>query len=221
MRPVRALGIMFALLTLAACGTPAPAAVVLLPASPLPSRVPIQETAGGLETVTAPITAVAVAASPVPPTRVVAVRPAASPTITLIPTKGPPTATSNAPEPTGTPDPAAALGEVLFKNGTGEEGVPTCLSCHYVDTDEPFTGPSQKGIARRAARRVPGQDAATYLRTSIINPNAYLVPNEKSPDGAEHIYAAGGASLMYQNYATKLSADQINQLVAYLLTLKN
>jgi nitric oxide reductase subunit C len=216
--PTKALALVL-LFVAAACGTPAPAAVTAVPTLGLPTRVAIQPTAGGQATAVPP-TAVAALATSVPPTAAPVNRPTLVPTFTLIPTKAPPTPTTNAPQATATPDPAAARGEVLFKNGTGVEGVPTCASCHYVDKNEPFTGPSQVGIARRAGRRVPGQDAATYIRTSIINPNAFLVPNEKGPDGVEHIYAAGGMSLMYQMYAQNLSADQINDLVAYLLTLK-
>jgi len=203
----------------AACGTPATLVIAPLPTLVLPTRVAILPTAGGTEPTRAPAVAVApTTLLTIVPTRV---RPAASPTITLIPTKAPPSATP-LPSPTTPPtaDPAAERGQVLFAQGVGTEGVPTCASCHYVDKDDPFTGPSQKGLARRAGTRVAGQDAATYIRNSIINPNAYIVPNQKDAAGNDHIYGVGGQSLMYQDYAKHLSDAQVNDLVAYLLTLR-
>jgi mono/diheme cytochrome c family protein len=211
MRLARVPAVLFFMLILAGCGTPAPLAVTLVPTSVLPTRVPVEVAKSG-EATTAPTT-IAAAATKAPtlapttaPTKA-AIQPTA--TFTLIPTKGPPTL-----------NPAAERGKALFQAGIGEEGVPTCASCHYVDKAEPFTGPSLVGVATRAARRVPGQDAVTYLRNSIINPNAFLVPNEKDKDGIDHIYAAGGQSLMYQQFQTKLKPEQIGDLVAYLVTLK-
>jgi mono/diheme cytochrome c family protein len=215
MRLIRVSVAIFCLLLVAACGTPAPQASELPPTFALPSRVPVQPTAGGSTNTPAP----AVAAQPtrpptLAPTRIVI---QATPTITLIPTKAPPTATIPV---TPTDDPAAERGRVLFQNGTGEEGVPTCASCHYVDKPDAFTGPSMLGVALRAARRVPGQNAGTYIRNSILNPNVHLVPNEKDAEGIERIYAVGGQSLMYQQYAQKLTPEQVTELVAYLLTLR-
>ena len=63
------------------------------------------------------------------------------------------------------------------------------------------------GVASHAGQRVSGQTAEQYLRTSILDPNAYIVPG----------YAANG---MYQDFAKVLTDKQVNDLVAYLLTLK-
>ncbi|HLV26703.1 MAG TPA: hypothetical protein VKZ41_10335, partial [Gemmatimonadales bacterium] len=55
-------------------------------------------------------------------------------------------------------------------------------------------------------------DAEGYIRESIINPHAYLVP------GA--IYSSDGRSFMPDNNDEILSAEQIDQLVAYLSSLR-
>jgi cytochrome c len=55
---------------------------------------------------------------------------------------------------------------------------------------------------------VPGQPAEEYLRTAITDPDAYI------SDG----YQDG---IMYRGYAQALTAQQINDLVAYMLTLKS
>ena len=52
-----------------------------------------------------------------------------------------------------------------------------------------------------------GQTAEQYLRTSNLDPKAYIVPG----------FAANG---MYQDFAKVLTDRQLNDLVAYLLTLK-
>lgn len=208
---------MLILLILAGCGSPAPHAVEAPPTLVLPTRVPV-ELAAGEKHVDAPTKVAAVEPTKIPPTTAptrVAIQP--TPTVTLIPTKGPPTATPNV---TPTLNAASVRGLELFQNGTGEEGVPTCASCHHIDKDEAFTGPSLIGVARKAARRVPGQVVDVYLRNSIINPNAFIVPNEKDPMGVDHIYSAGGQSLMYQQFTQKLTPQQIDDLVAYLTTLR-
>ena len=52
-----------------------------------------------------------------------------------------------------------------------------------------------------------GQDAAAYLRESILNPDAVLVDN----------YQEG---IMYRGYRDSLTDRQLDDLAAYLLTLK-
>jgi nitric oxide reductase subunit C len=56
------------------------------------------------------------------------------------------------------------------------------------------------------------KDAAGYLRESIVSPSAHLVPGT--------IYSAGGRSFMPDNYDETLTSEQIDQLVAYLVTLR-
>lgn len=78
-------------------------------------------------------------------------------------------------------------------------------------------GPSLKTAAMHAGMHAQekGQDVAAYLRTSIVNPNDYLVLNAEG-----RVFSVNGTSLMFQDYAKYLTPDQINDLVAYLLTLK-
>jgi cytochrome c2 len=83
-----------------------------------------------------------------------------------------------------------------------------CKECHTVGPGGAAgSGPSLVGIGDRAGTTVPGQTAEAYLRASIVDPDAYL---------------AGGFQdgLMYRGYRRALSAKQINDLVAYMLTLK-
>jgi cytochrome c len=86
-------------------------------------------------------------------------------------------------------------------------GVGTCSTCHDVAQGIQIVGPSLKGVATRAATRKPGMSASDYLHESIVNPNAYVVQG----------FVAG---VMPQNFAKTLSAKDIDDLVAYLLTLK-
>jgi cytochrome c553 len=102
----------------------------------------------------------------------------------------------------------AANGETLFSQATiGANNAPGCITCHSLEPDVVIVGPSQAGLATRAQTRVAGLSAADYIHQSIVEPNAYVVEG----------FAEG---LMYQNYATDLTEDQINDLVAYTLTLE-
>jgi len=102
----------------------------------------------------------------------------------------------------------AANGEKLFSQATiGANNAPGCITCHSLEPDVVIVGPSQAGLATRAESRVPGMTAAEYIHQSIVEPNAYVVEG----------FAEG---LMYQNYATDLTEQEINDIVAYTLTLK-
>jgi len=102
----------------------------------------------------------------------------------------------------------AANGEKLFSQATiGANNAPGCITCHSLEPDVVIVGPSQAGLATRAATRVPGMSAADYIHQSIVEPNAHVVEG----------FAEG---LMYQNYATDLTEQEINDIVAYTLTLK-
>lgn len=102
---------------------------------------------------------------------------------------------------------SASNGEKLFAQATiGPANAPGCITCHSLEPDVVMTGPSQSDVGARAQGRQPGVSAEDYLRNSIINPNEFIV------EGFE-------AGVMYQTYGTELSESEINDLVAYLLTL--
>jgi mono/diheme cytochrome c family protein len=99
----------------------------------------------------------------------------------------------------------AAAGEKLFASAViGTQA--GCITCHSLTPDEVIVGPSMAGIASRAGSRVSGQSAEDYLRDSILNPDAYLV--DTFPAGT-----------MPQVWGDELSDEQVDQLIAYLMTL--
>jgi nitric oxide reductase subunit C len=97
-----------------------------------------------------------------------------------------------------------------------------CASCHDVKT--PWPGgeicPNLGNIATEAARivRLPeyrgkATDAAGYIRESIVDPNAYVVPGARYRTDA-------GQSVMPAIFGAMLSRAEIDDLVAFLLTLR-
>jgi len=100
----------------------------------------------------------------------------------------------------------AKNGELLYN-----EEVPGvnagCKICHSLEKDVRIVGPSFYGVADRAAQRVPGLSAEEYLRQSILQPNAYVVPD--FPKG-----------VMVQNFSELLTENQVEDLIAFLMTLK-
>jgi nitric oxide reductase subunit C len=95
-----------------------------------------------------------------------------------------------------------------------------CASCH--DISRPWPGgdicPNLGNIATEAARIVRqrdyqgrAKDAAGYIRESIVDPNAYIVPGPAYRQ-------ADGQSVMPKNFAQTLTPAQLDDLVAFLLT---
>jgi nitric oxide reductase subunit C len=95
-----------------------------------------------------------------------------------------------------------------------------CASCH--DITKPWPGgdicPNLGNIATEAARivrtreyRGRATDAAGYIRESILEPDAYLVP------GANY-RQADGQSVMPKDFGTTLTPAEVDDLVAFLLT---
>jgi cytochrome c553 len=104
--------------------------------------------------------------------------------------------------PERTPDPRIDEGRLLFTEGA--EGAPACSVCHSL-TGEALVGPTLQDISQSASRRLSGMSAEDYLYNSIVSPNTYQVPG----------YESGS---MYQFYGSSLSEQQIDALVAFLMT---
>lgn len=112
----------------------------------------------------------------------------------------------------GGEDMPAASGELQGDAAAGErvynqEAAPACGTCHSLEAGQVLVGPSLANIGTEAGSRASGQSAEEYLRESITNPNAFVV------DGFP-------ANVMTATYGTQLSEKQIEDLVAYLMTLK-
>jgi nitric oxide reductase subunit C len=116
------------------------------------------------------------------------------------------------PPPAASEDPVA-LGEALFR-----QSPPACFSCHSTQASVVLVGPSMAGIASRASELIGSADyrgaARThedYIRESILNPSAHVVPGPT--------FSAGGQSIM-PPYGDVLKPEDIDHLVAYLATFK-
>jgi cytochrome c2 len=87
-----------------------------------------------------------------------------------------------------------------------------CQGCHALQPYAIIVGPSLAGLATRAAAREPGKSAAEYIRESIQRPNAFIVPD--SP-----YFSNNGQSIMPTHLGSLMSAQNLADLIAYLLTL--
>jgi cytochrome c oxidase subunit 1 len=106
----------------------------------------------------------------------------------------------------------ATRGEQIFKQGAAD--APPCAACHSLTPGQRMVGPSLAGIATKATQEMAkpaytgkAKTVEEFLRESIVTPDAY-VTEEFSP------------GVMYSNYGRQLTAEQIADLVAYLMTLK-
>ncbi|MBE7531629.1 MAG: cytochrome c [Chloroflexi bacterium] len=81
-----------------------------------------------------------------------------------------------------------------------------CGSCHSTIPETVIVGPSLAGIASRAETRKPGQDGRTYLYTAILQPGDFLVD--------------GYSDLMPATFGKQLTGEDLDAVVAYLLTLE-
>src|SRR5690606_5526588 len=105
-------------------------------------------------------------------------------------------------------------GEHVFRTA-----IPACNACHSTAPGADMAGPTLAGVASRAAELVSSdlykgnaKDVEGYIRESIISPSNHLVT------GA--MYSANGTSFMPTGYEESLTAEQLDNLVAYLATLK-
>lgn len=96
-------------------------------------------------------------------------------------------------------------GAQLFAQGRDE--VPPCLTCHQVVSGPVgfSIGPNLDGIGERAGTHVDGLMEEAYLRQSILEPGRYIV--------------SGYRDIMYPDYRAHLTEQNIQDLIAYLLTL--
>ena len=97
--------------------------------------------------------------------------------------------------PTPTLSPQLAQGQKVF--------VAHCGACHSTAADTIIVGPSLAGIAQRGAQRIDGFDARTYIYSSIMQPDDYVVQ--------------GFDNLMPKDLAKKLTGEELDAVVAYLL----
>lgn len=105
----------------------------------------------------------------------------------------------------------AARGKQLWDKTTLYASAKTapCSACHSLESGQTLVGPSLAGIGTRGAETVSGQDAYTYIRHSIQLPSDYIVP------GFE---AANGKSLMPEGLGNDMSAQDLADLIEFLLT---
>ncbi len=101
-------------------------------------------------------------------------------------------------QPTPTPDPFILKGRQVFNA--------RCATCHALEPDTSIIGPSLAGLATRAETRVEGQSADEYIQLSILRPGDYVVE--------------GYNDVMITNFSKELTSEDMNALVAFLLTLK-
>jgi cytochrome c551/c552 len=100
----------------------------------------------------------------------------------------------------------AAAGESLYSQSLiGTQA--GCATCHSLEPGVTMVGPSLATIGADAGSRASGVSAEDYLRKSIMEPDADIAEG----------FAAG---LMPAALADELTEEQVNDLVAFLLTLK-
>lgn len=109
--------------------------------------------------------------------------------------------------PLPTPTLSAALSNDPILRGQAVYTSSGCAACHAIEgISAGQVGPALDGIGREADSRVAGQSAREYILQSVLNPSAYLVE--------------GYDDLMLKNLGDTLSADQLDDLVAFLLAQK-
>jgi cytochrome c2 len=91
-------------------------------------------------------------------------------------------------------------GEMVFM------GAGTCMTCHDTTSGITVVGPTLKGVSHHAEEHAQGKSVDEYLHESILNPDAYVVP--------------GFNPVMPKHFGTALTPQQIEDLIAYLKSLK-
>ena len=101
--------------------------------------------------------------------------------------------------PTATTGPAGDAG-----NGESVFAANGCSACHSTGEDKKI-GPGLAGVFARAESRGTGQTAEEYVRTSIIDPGAFVV--DDFPNA------------MLTTFGSTISESDLQDLIAYLATL--
>ena len=104
----------------------------------------------------------------------------------------------------GTLEPLAARGQALFQ-------AKGCVACHTVAgvPGNAQVGPNLTGLPAVAGTRKPGMPAADYVRESLVEPQAYVVPGYGSRPNDP------GAPAMPK---LALTPPEVEALVAFLLS---
>lgn len=103
---------------------------------------------------------------------------------------------------------AAVAGDVEAGKAVFLKPANMCATCHAVDGLDGAIGalgPKLNGLGERAASTVPGEDAVTYIKASLEDPNAYVVAN----------YAPSMPAGLNKN----MSEEEYTNLVAFLASL--
>ena len=102
-------------------------------------------------------------------------------------------------EPTVQPTvpPQVAAGRTVFQQ--------ECASCHATEPETIIVGPSLAHIKERADERASGLDGRQYIELSILEPGAHIVE--------------GFEDSMPSNFGKKLTGEELDALIAYLMTL--
>lgn len=108
----------------------------------------------------------------------------------------------------GAPKGSPEAGEALFNEMLIDTN-PGCATCHSLEPDVVLVGPSMAAFAHEAEKEGEelGMTAEEFVRESILDPNA-IVP-EGYPENT-----------MPSNWGEILTEEQVDDLVAYLMSLE-
>jgi mono/diheme cytochrome c family protein len=140
-----------------------------------------------------------------------------APTNTLPPTEAPTVAATAVPATAAPTEVAnaggnAANGQTIFTTQhTLPDGVSwMCASCHSVTPDEMvLIGPGLYNVSVRSQTYGLGETPEEYIHNSIVHPQDFIAPHP----------AGGQWPLLMPQWGEVLTDDEVNDLVAYLMTL--
>ena len=119
----------------------------------------------------------------------------------------------------GAPPAAASNDPVELGRATYHASPPACAACHSTAPGVNLVGPTMAGMVATAGERInsraykgKAKTPAEYIRESIVEPNVHVLEGPT--------YSSAGRSLMPADYGQTLKPEQIDHIVAYLLTLK-